>query len=52
MNRRLRAMVVAGGLALALPYGGLKAAEVFTLTSPAFQDNGELAIKNAGSDKQ
>ena len=28
------------------------AAEVFTLTSPAFHDNGTLAIKNACSDKQ
>jgi len=29
-----------------------KAADVFTLTSPAVQDNGMLAVKNAGSDKQ
>src|SRR6266446_4219736 len=29
-----------------------KAADAFTLTSAAFQDNGTLAVKNAGSDKQ
>jgi Raf kinase inhibitor-like YbhB/YbcL family protein len=29
-----------------------KAADVLTLTSPAVQDNGMLAVKNAGSDKQ
>ena len=29
-----------------------KAADVFTLTSPAVQDNGMLAVKNAGSDKE
>ena len=31
---------------------GARAAGVFTLTSPAFPDNGTLAVKNAGSDKQ
>jgi len=29
-----------------------KAADAFTLSSPAVQDNGTLAVKNAGSDKQ
>jgi Raf kinase inhibitor-like YbhB/YbcL family protein len=43
-----------GGLVLAslATAPAAKAAEVLTLTSSAFQDNGTLAVKNACSDKQ
>ena len=55
MKHALGTLLIAGGFALALACGGspgAKAADVFTLTSPAVQDNGTLAVKNAGSDKQ
>ena len=46
-------VVTAGCLALAMLFGGpVQAAGVLTLTSTALKDNGELAIKNAGNDKQ
>ena len=35
-----------------LPVPAARAADVFTLTSPAVQDNGTLATKNACSDKE
>ena len=42
------------GIAVAALCGGqpAQAADVFTLSSSALKDNGELAVKNAGSDKQ
>jgi Raf kinase inhibitor-like YbhB/YbcL family protein len=46
-------VVTAGCLALAMFFGGpVQAAGVLTLTSTALKDNGELAVKNACSDKQ
>jgi Raf kinase inhibitor-like YbhB/YbcL family protein len=53
MKCRFGTLLIAGGLALASVCLGpaAKAADVFTLTSSAFQDNGTLATKNAGSDK-
>ena len=54
MKRPIAALLTAGGLLaaslLAVPVA--RAADVFTLTSPAIPDNGSLAIKNACSDKQ
>jgi Raf kinase inhibitor-like YbhB/YbcL family protein len=52
MSRGIGSLFLAVGCAAVLLCGSLpaKAAEVFTLTSSAFQDNGTLAIKNAGSD--
>lgn len=50
--------VVAGlaiaGIALTIAVSGApaRAADVFTLTSPAFEDNGTLAVKNAGNRKE
>jgi len=46
--------MLAGGIALAMMGASwpATAAEVLTLTSSAFQDNGTLAVKNACSDKQ
>jgi Raf kinase inhibitor-like YbhB/YbcL family protein len=46
-------LLIASGFALASAWLGpaAKAADVFTLTSSAFQDNGTLATKNAGNDK-
>jgi Raf kinase inhibitor-like YbhB/YbcL family protein len=50
--------VIAGlaiaGIALMTAMGGApaRAADVFALTSPAFQDNGTLAVKNAGNRKE
>src|SRR6201997_5955967 len=54
MKRGIAVLLAAGGLALAslLAVSVAQAAEVFTLTSPAVQDNGTLATKNACSDKQ
>jgi Raf kinase inhibitor-like YbhB/YbcL family protein len=54
MNRAIGDLLLAGGLAAALLWGSLpaKAGDVFTLTSPSFEDNGTLAIKNAGSDRK
>jgi len=48
------ALTTAGALALStlLPAPVARAADVFTLTSPAVQDNGTLATKNACNDKQ
>jgi Raf kinase inhibitor-like YbhB/YbcL family protein len=44
--------LLAGGVAV-WSFGGTAAkAADFTLTSPAFEDNGTLAVKNAGNDKQ
>ncbi len=47
-------LMLAGGIALAMMGASwpATAAEVLTLTSSAFQDNGTLAVKNACSDKQ
>src|SRR5499427_3756607 len=54
MKRIIAALLTAGGFLatslLAVP--AARAADVFTLTSSAVQDNGTLAIKNACSDKQ
>src|SRR5215510_12370567 len=54
MKRSITVLLTAGGSAnaslLAVPVVG--AADVLTLTSPAVQDNGTLATKNACSDKQ
>src|SRR5215467_15035688 len=54
MKRTITVLLTAGGFAiaslLAVPVVG--AADVLTLTSPAVQDNGILATKNACSDKQ
>jgi phosphatidylethanolamine-binding protein (PEBP) family uncharacterized protein len=54
MKRSITVLLMAGGFAvasiLAVPVAW--AADVFTLTSPAVQDNGTLAIKNACNDKQ
>jgi hypothetical protein len=54
MKHTIAALVTAGGLlaasVLAVPVA--RAADVLTLTSPAIQDNGTLATKNACSDKQ
>jgi Raf kinase inhibitor-like YbhB/YbcL family protein len=54
MKHTIAALVTAGGfLASALSAVPMaRAADVLTLTSPAIQDNGTLAIKNACSDKQ
>jgi len=52
--KRLATLLTAAAVALGLAAGGMaaRAAEVLTLTSPALQDNGELAVKNACNDKQ
>jgi Raf kinase inhibitor-like YbhB/YbcL family protein len=54
MKSRTAALVTAGGLLtasiLAVPMA--RAADVLTLSSPAIQDNGTLATKNACSDKE
>jgi Raf kinase inhibitor-like YbhB/YbcL family protein len=42
----------AGGMVLMLSGMSLASAAVLTLTSPQIQDNGQLAVKNACSDKQ
>ncbi|MGE0258594.1 MAG: YbhB/YbcL family Raf kinase inhibitor-like protein [Alphaproteobacteria bacterium] len=52
MKRGVGSVLAAGAMALFCGGSPVTAAEVFTLTSSAFPDNGELAIKNAGSDKQ
>jgi Raf kinase inhibitor-like YbhB/YbcL family protein len=46
--------VVAGGLGLACGFASssVRAAEPFTLRSPALEDNGLLALKNAGNDSR
>jgi Raf kinase inhibitor-like YbhB/YbcL family protein len=50
----IAALTKAGAFALStlLPAPAARAADVLTLTSPAIQDNGTLATKNACSDKQ
>src|SRR4029077_15998750 len=54
MKDTIAPLMTAGGLLaaslLAIPMA--RAADVFTLTSPAIPDNGTLATKNACSDKQ
>jgi Raf kinase inhibitor-like YbhB/YbcL family protein len=53
MKRGFGTLLIVGGVALASACLGpaAKAADVFTLTSSAFQDNAPLATKNAGNDK-
>jgi Raf kinase inhibitor-like YbhB/YbcL family protein len=54
MKRNIEVLLTAGGFAVAslLAVPAARAAEVFMLTSPAVQDNGTLATKNACNDKQ
>jgi phosphatidylethanolamine-binding protein (PEBP) family uncharacterized protein len=54
MKQIIGFLMLAGGFALSMMGGGspAKAAEVLTLSSSAFEDNGTLAVKNACSDKQ
>jgi len=54
MKHGIGRLLLAGGFGLSMVCGGTPAtaAEVLTLTSSAFQDNGTLAVKNACSDKQ
>jgi Raf kinase inhibitor-like YbhB/YbcL family protein len=49
MRHALGALIVSGVLALAC---GVAQADVFKLTSPALEDNGTLAVKNGGNNKQ
>jgi Raf kinase inhibitor-like YbhB/YbcL family protein len=51
MKYGLGSLLLAGGLALSFGGAPAWAADVFVLTSPAFQDNGTLAVKNAGDRK-
>jgi len=54
MKRGIAALLTAGGVAVAylLAVPAARAAEPFTLTSPAYQDNAPLQSKNAGNNKQ
>jgi Raf kinase inhibitor-like YbhB/YbcL family protein len=54
MKCTIAGLLIAGGFAIAslLAVPAARAADVFTLTSSAVQDNGILATKNACSDKQ
>jgi Raf kinase inhibitor-like YbhB/YbcL family protein len=54
MKRSVTVLLMAGGFAIAslLAVSTARAADVFTLSSSAVQDNGTLATKNACSDKQ
>src|SRR6266581_6852478 len=54
MKSGFEALLVSGAVTFALLVAvpAATAAEVLTLTSSAFQDNGTLAVKNACSDKQ
>jgi Raf kinase inhibitor-like YbhB/YbcL family protein len=54
MKHTIAALLTAGGVLVASLFAApmARAADVFTLTSSAIQDNGTLAIKNACSDKQ
>jgi Raf kinase inhibitor-like YbhB/YbcL family protein len=54
MKQIIGFLLLAGGFVLSLMGGSspAKAAEVLTLSSSAFEDNGTLAVKNACSDKQ
>ena len=53
MKGSIKVLLMAGGFAIGslLVLTMARAAEVFTLTSPAIQDDGTLATKNACSDK-
>jgi Raf kinase inhibitor-like YbhB/YbcL family protein len=54
MKRTIGRILIAGASAAALSAGGslAQAADPFKLTSSAFEDNGKLAVKNAGNNKQ
>ena len=54
MKRSLRSMLVAGALAAGafMIQPAARAADPFTLTSPAYQDNAVLDVKNAGNVKE
>ena len=54
MKRNIAVLLTAGGFAVAslMTVPMARAADVFTLSSPAIQDNGTLATKNACGDKQ
>jgi Raf kinase inhibitor-like YbhB/YbcL family protein len=54
MKRSIAVLLIAGGFAVASPLAVpvARAADVFTLSSSAVQDNGVLATKNACNDKQ
>ena len=54
MKKGIGALLAAGGLVASslLAVAAARAEGVLTLTSPAIQDNGTLATKNACSDKQ
>jgi len=55
MRQTITGLAIAGIALIAATTGpapAARAADVFTLTSSAFQDDGTLAIKNAGDDKQ
>jgi Raf kinase inhibitor-like YbhB/YbcL family protein len=50
MNRKITGLLLAGGVVLAALGSGIaQAAGVFTLTSPAYQDNAALAARNVAS---
>jgi Raf kinase inhibitor-like YbhB/YbcL family protein len=49
MKHGIVGVMGAGLVACCLAGAPVQAADVFTLTSPAFQDNGTLAVKNAGN---
>jgi Raf kinase inhibitor-like YbhB/YbcL family protein len=49
MQQAITGAMIAAGILFSMP---VQAAGVLTLSSPALQDNGELAVKNAGNDKQ
>lgn len=51
MRNMLAGLVIAGIALVTAMSDGAHAADVFTLTSPAFQDNGTLQVKNAGDRK-
>jgi Raf kinase inhibitor-like YbhB/YbcL family protein len=52
MRYGIGSLLIAGGFAVAALAAGPAAADVLTLTSSALEDNGQLAVKNACSDKQ
>jgi Raf kinase inhibitor-like YbhB/YbcL family protein len=54
VQQRIGNILASSGLALAFLCVGIaaQAADPFMLRSPAFEDNGKLAIKNAGNNKQ
>ena len=53
MKRRVGSLFIAGGFVFALACAGhaAAAAEPFKLTSPEYQDNAVLSVKNAGNNK-